>query len=167
MKRVVAFSLALMLSACLGGSGSGSDDIDRYESTVDGFSCVPPKDWSVRRDRGTVLFTSNADSRRTIAIRSVSLSGSRSAASVAQDTETVLRALPAANVGPPRPIRGALAGLEYQLTFAPPNASSRYARKHFVLSAQHHVFHVIETSPLSNVTDESVLELVTSMQEES
>jgi hypothetical protein len=165
IRRVALAAWVALLASCTDGAPVA--DGERFASAADGFSCEVPAGWVVHHDRGAVLFTSTADPRRTIAVRSVTLEGARTVSVVARDTETVLRGLPAVTIQARRPYAAQLSGTEFLLTFAPPNASARYARRHFLLAGRHRAFQVFETSPAASRADDAVLEVVASLREAS
>ena len=156
-----------LVAACSGEPPAPTpDERERFESKADELSLVVPSSWTVTHDRGAIILASNEHPRRTIAIRSLPLSGSDAAAKVTSATETVLRGLPGVDDLARRPFSGPMPGIEYQLTFEP-NHRGRYARRHLLLTGERRAFHVIETAPVRTGDDSVFVELVGSLREES
>jgi len=168
IRLVIAMSLLATALAvgCSDAPPPPADERERFESKQDELSLVVPSGWAVTHDRGALILASSEHPRRTIAIRSLPLSGGGAAAKVTSATETVLRNLPGVDDLARRPFSGPISGIEYQLTFEPDHRG-RYARRHLLLTGERRGFHVIETAP-DRVGDDAIFgDLVASLREES
>lgn len=157
--------VGILLGGCAERSPEAVDGA-RFHAELEGFTCDAPDGWRAVRDRGAVVFTSLADVRRTIVIRSVAVSPDRAVATIVADTQVVLSGMPAVQLERSDEWGGgAMRATEYRLTFSPPTSSERFRRRHVVVEGKRHVFHVIETAPATRETDDTVVELVSSMRE--
>ncbi len=156
---------ALMLAGC--AAEPEAPPTERYVDPQDGFSVEVPAGWTSTRDRGAVIFTPGADSRRTLVVRAVPREPSTPARKVLRATRTVVRGLPGAEVQRERSLDGDVPGVSFSLTFVPPGFDRRYARTHTVVVGDEHVFHVIDTAPAGEQRDDRVVEVaVASLREE-
>ncbi len=158
-----ALALALVTAGC-----QGAETTERFSGVDDeGFSCDLPTGWTPARDRGSVVFTTPGQPRRTVVIRSIPRSERGTDGAFLSATDTVMNGLPGVELASKRTLTGSLAGAIYELSFVPPSASERFTRTHVVLLGKSHVFHVIETEPASAEShDALVTRLVASFREE-
>lgn len=147
---VLATSVALLCSC-----QQAEPELASQTFADDGVSFAPPDGWRLRRDRDTLVMVEQATGaagRSTIAVRSVPIERGgvvRTADNVLPSTETVLRALPGAQLSDPTKVEHpAYDGVAYDVTFVPQSRRGQtYQRRHVVLFAWSRVFHVLHTGP--------------------
>ncbi len=110
MKHLVAsmslLSAGLVVACTDEPATPAPDELERFASKADDLSLVVPPSWSLTYDRGAIILASREHPRRTIAIRSLPLSDSGTAAKVTSATESVLRGLPGVDDLTRRPFSG-------------------------------------------------------------
>jgi hypothetical protein len=121
----------------------------------DALSVVPPDGWQVSHQKDTLVFVGGVpddDARPVIAIRRVpmeSWSHRRTAENALPDVRTVLEGLPGAHVtGPNELEHPAYRAHAFDVVFTPRSRrGKRYGRRHVVVEAHDHLFHVFLTAP--------------------
>jgi len=158
----------VLLIAVLAAGCQGGETTERFVGADDeGFSCDLPTGWTPARDRGSVVFTTPAQPRRTVVVRSIPRSERGTDVAYLSAADTVMNGLPDVEVASKRTLTGALGGAIYELSFVPPGVGERFTRTHVVLLGEDHVFHVIETEPATAETrDDVVTRLIGSFREE-
>ena len=147
MRSVIAAAVLTLAVAC----GSDAGPAERYQATDDGVSFARVADWSIRRERATLLLTKSGDPA-TIAIRVTPRAGwsePRDQRNVFPAVARVLEGLPAAQVSGPADVpsvdRPAAA---YEVDFTPPGPKrARYHRRHVTILSDHKIIHVFVTGP--------------------
>ncbi len=162
MRAALLFAI-LLVAACQGTETA----TERFTGEDEGFSCELPTAWTSERDKGSVIFTSEAQAKRTVVVRSIARSDTAVDQAFLNATDVVMQGLPDVEITSKRAVTGTLPGMQYELSFVPPRAAGRYARTHVILLGKEHVFHVIETAPLGTATDDALLtRLIGSFKEE-
>lgn len=145
----------------------GSEATTRFREPGVGFSCELPPAWSAHHERGSIVFTNDADPHRTFVVRVVDRGAKTEDGAWLKATDVVVNGLPDVQITDTRPVTGALPGTTYDLSFVPPGATQRYRRSHTTLLGESHVFHVIETEPATSSSDHAlVTRLIGSLREE-
>jgi hypothetical protein len=151
MRRVVVVAAALAI-----GCGSTAEDKrPRHHSDEDHVSVYSPPGWEVQRELGSLVLVADPGgeaARNTISIRTAPVEGAwterRTRELVLPATEKVLAALPSAKVSPPVELEvGGRAAVAYDVSWVPQGKKTRYERRHVVVFANDHVYHVMHTGP--------------------
>lgn len=155
-----------MVVACVlvGCTDSSSVATRRVADEIGSFSLDVPEAWTSSTVRGLKQFSSDAPKREkhTVVIRSAVRPAELAdgVPSRQRELETVtkkaLLAMPEAELrSSVMLIDARLAGVRFSMTFAPRGLSRRYRREHVLLVGSHHIYHVIYTSPASDMIDEA------------